>query len=91
MELLDVLLIFEATQKNYDALIPHAGLRKSQIKKALATGCVRSVGRCLVCDEDGGIKHPERYKEGFELTEKGRDLLEAERAKDLYRRKSAQM
>ena len=54
--------------------------RRATVQRMIALGLVRSVGEVVMVDGDGYTKQPERYREGFELTEAGKATHNALRA-----------
>ncbi len=48
--------------------------RRSTVLGLVALGIAESVGQVAVCDDDTTTKQPERYREGFRLTEFGKQV-----------------
>ena len=49
--------------------------RLTTVKALIAKGLVVHVGDVVMVDADGYTKQPERYRDGFELTDRGRAVL----------------
>lgn len=62
-------------EKHFGCVIAGGPLKLRDIQRAKAKGFVESVGIVAVCDDDGALKQPERYREGFTLTESGKAKL----------------
>lgn len=75
MNLLSTLETVEWGQKHFGSVTTGGPLKRRDIQKAIAKGFVKSAGMVHVCDEDGSHVDPERFREGFILTEKGRSIL----------------
>jgi hypothetical protein len=45
----------------------------------VARGLVKDAGFAVACDGDGFALQPERYRQGWTITEAGKKALEAER------------
>jgi hypothetical protein len=77
MKLLDVLETVKWGEEHFGSVITNRQLPRRDVLKAVDKGFVQSAGMVLVCDEEGHHKEPERYREGFKLTEKGKEVLES--------------
>jgi hypothetical protein len=55
--------------------------------RLVKSGYAKSIGMSAACDDDGHVIQPERYREAFVLTAKGRKKYEAmqKRGRQLYR------
>jgi hypothetical protein len=53
--------------------------RKRDVLALVAQGLVADAGMVAVCDGDGFLLRPERYRQGWEITDAGKKALEAER------------
>ena len=51
------------------------GLPRRDMLRAQADGLVKSIGQVTMCDGDGFTIEPERYREGWILTDAGKDAL----------------
>ena len=51
------------------------GLPRRDMLRAQADGLVESFGQVTMCDGDGFTIEPERYREGWVLTENGKTVL----------------
>jgi hypothetical protein len=71
----DTLVAVEHAEKHFGSLISTAQCTRRQIMYRVAEGLVQSVGMVMVCDGDGGISEPGREREGFKLTDLGREWL----------------
>lgn len=60
-------------ERHFGSYAPRGSIH---LKSLVEKGLVKSVGVVCLCDEDGGIKEPERYREGFVLTEDGNKVLD---------------
>lgn len=77
MKLSDVLETVEWGEKNFGSVVTGGGLTKRNIDSAISKGLVKRAGRVTLCDDDGFTIQPERYREGYRLTAKGRRMLKA--------------
>jgi hypothetical protein len=59
----------------YGALITNSVVTRRDIMRCVRAGLVKSVGQRQVYDADENPVEPERWREGFVLTEKGRRLV----------------
>jgi len=74
----DVLETMRWAEGVYGSLISTTGCPRRDILRAVKAGLAKSIGMVAVMGEDCCIMDPERHREGFVLTEKGRDLLDAQ-------------
>lgn len=81
MKTIDVLTQLEWGMKHFDGLSSSRSLPRRDIVREIHKGLVESLGMMPLCDGDGFLIVPERYRECFGLTEAGRKhLAEHERA-----------
>lgn len=72
----DVLELAEWGEQNFGGgVVTNRVLRRREVLRAEARGLVKSLGRVPLCDDDGHIVMPERYREAWQLTEAGRIKL----------------
>lgn len=83
-------LLYKLTRRQKDAIewlawgMEHFGslgttrrVRRSTMMTLVKQGIAESVGQALMCDGDGFHLEPERYREGFRLTEYGQAVHQA--------------
>jgi hypothetical protein len=75
MTAVDVLEWLEWGEKNFGSLATSRQVRRRDVLRAVERGLAQSVGDVVMCDGDGWIIEPERYREGFTLTDAGRAKL----------------
>lgn len=66
--------------KHFGALVSGRSHHRNTLVALATKGLVRLVNQVLVCDGDGFSIQPERYRDGWTLTEAGKLLLQ--RAKE---------
>lgn len=71
---------FEWGEEHFGSLLTGRTVRRDQVRRAVAAGVVESAGMVVVCDDDGFAREPERWREGFKLTDAGRAALAEWRA-----------
>jgi hypothetical protein len=71
----DVLETIDWAEKAFGSLHTNSQCSRRDVMRCVNAGLVKSVGQTYCCDDDGSILEPERMKEGFILTEKGRAAL----------------
>jgi len=72
----DVLELAEWGQENFGGgVVTNRLLRRREVLRAEARGLVKSLGLVPLCDDDGRIIQPERYREAWQLTEAGKTKL----------------
>jgi hypothetical protein len=71
----DVLATIADAEDLYGSLVTTVRCRRRDVLRAVRAGLVRSIGLVRVVDEDRSPILPERWREGFVLTENGRMLL----------------
>lgn len=76
MKLGDVLETVEWGEQNFGSVVTGGPLRKRDIDAAISKGLVTNIGRVHLCDDDGFTIQPERYRDGYRLTPKGREELQ---------------
>ena len=70
-------------QKNFGSLCSGGPVRLRDLRRAIKAGLVQSQGQVALCSPDGGTLDPERFREGFVLTESGaQELARIEEAKE---------
>jgi len=62
--------------EHFGALVTGGSSPRRVVRRLVAMGLVKSVGMVAVCDGDGFLVHPERYREGFAITDAGEVALE---------------
>lgn len=61
-------------EDQYGSAITGGDIRRRDVMRAVRAGLVVSAGIVQICDGDGCAVEPERFAEGFKLTEAGRRL-----------------
>lgn len=61
--------------RHFGGIVTGGKLRRRDMLAAEKQGFVRSIGDVPLCDDDGFTIDPERYREGWELTEAGMEYL----------------
>lgn len=56
---------------HFGAILTGRGIRLRVVRALMRKGYVESAGSVAVCDGDGFMVQPERWREGFRLTESG--------------------
>jgi hypothetical protein len=77
---LDRLETVEWGERNFGSLITSRQFPRRDMLRLVGRGLVRSIGLVAVCDGDGAHVDPERWREGFVLTEAGREAVADRRA-----------
>jgi hypothetical protein len=75
----DVLETIADAEDHYGSLVTGAGCSRRDVMRCLDAGLVQSAGLVVVCDDTNTPSEPERWREGFKLTQAGRLLLRATR------------
>jgi len=57
--------------EHFGALTTNRCVTRRTVMKLVDRGIAESAGQCAMCDDDGFTIEPERYREGFRLTEFG--------------------
>lgn len=71
----DVLEAVRWAEDNFGSLITNSGIHRRDVMRCVRAGLVQSAGPVVVLDDDGDIKEPERYREGFVLTKAGQEAI----------------
>lgn len=71
----NVLESLEWGERHFGGLLTGRQTRRRDMLRLVARGWARSQGAVYVCDDDGFLLQPERMREGFEMTPKGRAAL----------------
>lgn len=79
MKLFDLLEQVEWGMKFFSGLCTGREVLRRDIMRAVKKGLVLSIGDVPLADDDCYIIQPERYREAFVLTDKGKELLESKR------------
>ena len=77
--IVDILETIQWAEENFGSLVTTRQVTRRDIMRCVDRKLAKSVGMVLVCDADGGIIEPEREREGFKLTKKGRETLKVSR------------
>lgn len=75
MKLIETLKTVAWAEYHFGSLVTGGNVKMRDIKAAKAKQLVKSIGDVVVLDADGFQKEPERYREGFQLTQQGVDYL----------------
>jgi hypothetical protein len=70
-----VLEVIQDCEQLYGSLITNSLVTRRDVMRCVRAGLVKSAGLVLVMDENENPTDPERWREGFQLTEKGRRLV----------------
>lgn len=73
--LLDTLQLLQWGMKNFGSVCTNQNLPKRDMRRAIASGYAKSIGQVVLCDDDGCALVPERFREGFVLTDLGKEKL----------------
>lgn len=65
----------EWAEDEFGSLITTRQFPRRAILRLVERGLVRSAGLVTVLDGDGGMVEPERFREGFKLTDAGKQAL----------------
>lgn len=65
----------EWAEEHFGSLHSGGGITLRRLRRLTERGFLVSVGPTVMCDGDGCALEPERYREGFRLTDKGRREL----------------
>ena len=71
----DVLETIAWAEKHFGSLTTTRQLPRRDMMRAVKAGLAQSAGIIELCDGDGFLISPSRFREGFVLTEKGRAAL----------------
>lgn len=71
----DVLDALAWAEKHFGSLTTNRHLPRRDVMRAVKKGLAKSIGMAVLCDDDGFHIEPERYCEGFILTEAGRKRI----------------
>ncbi len=77
MKTLELLETVGWAEDLFGSLVTTRSCARRDVMREVKNGLTESIGPVALCDDDGGILDPERYREGFRLTKKGREFLEA--------------
>lgn len=75
MDLTNTLSTTAWAMHHFGSVCTGGNLQLRDIKRAISKGLIESVGSVPICDGDGFAVLPERYREGFRLTDAGKDEL----------------
>ena len=75
MKLPEILSTTAWAMHHFGSVCSGGTLKRRDIRRAESKGLLESVGDVPVCDGDGFTIEPERYREGFRLTERGESML----------------
>jgi hypothetical protein len=64
--------------EHFGALVTGRATRKEKVHALQALGLVSDGGMVAVCDGDGFLLQPQRYRRGWKITETGKKALESE-------------
>lgn len=78
----DVLELIEWGEKHFGSITTNRQLPRRDMLRCVQVGLAKSQGQVAMCDGDGGLIQPERYREGFILTGRGRSAIAAYRGKE---------
>jgi len=73
---LDALRTIAWGVKHFGALVTGRSVTLRTVRVLVARGLVESAGLVALCDEDGFLLQPERWRRGFRLSVAGRDFLD---------------
>ena len=76
MKQIDVLETIDWSEGNFGSLVTNRQCSRRDVLRAVKNGLAKSIGQVLMCDDDGFHLDPERFREGFVLTDAGKELLE---------------
>ena len=79
----DVLDIIAWAEREFGSLHTNRVCTRRDVMRAVKAGWVESAGMCEQCDDDGSRLTERRAREGFVLTEAGRQRLAAWRAAEM--------
>jgi len=65
--------------EHFGALVTGRVTRRADVLALRALGYVADAGMVAICDGDGFLLQPERYRQGWKITAAGRKALEVER------------
>ena len=65
--------------KHFGGLVTNRACPRRAVLSLVNKGLAKSLGQCVVCDDDGFQKDPERWREGFALTDQGQRVYEERR------------
>lgn len=75
MNLLEALATTAWAEYHFGSVCSSQHLRRSTIMRAVQRGWMEAIGMVAICDADGFLLQPERYREGFVLTAEGKRVL----------------
>ena len=75
MTTVDVLEWLEWAEQNFGSLATSRQVRRRDVLRLINEGLAKSIGQAVLCDDDGWPLDPERYREGYVLTDAGRAKL----------------
>lgn len=61
--------------EHFGALVTGHVTRKSDVLRLYAIGYVADAGMVAICDGDGFVLQPERYRQGWKVTDAGKKAL----------------
>lgn len=62
--------------EHFGALVTGESTRAEVVRSLHAKGLVKDAGMVAVCDGDGYLLQPERYRQGWAITEAGKAVLD---------------
>lgn len=71
----DLLQVVAWAEKYFGSLHTTRQVPRRDMMRAVKNGYAKSIGMAVACDGDGFVAYPERYREGFVLTDLGRRAL----------------
>lgn len=71
----DVLETMEWAEEHFGSLATNRQCRRRDVMKLVNAGLAISAGLVALCDDDGWTIEPERYGEGFKMTDAGKERL----------------
>lgn len=77
---LDRLETVDWGEQSFGSLVTSRSVPRRAMLRLVERGLVRSVGDVELCDDDGFVVDSGRTREGFVLTDAGREALQAHRA-----------
>jgi hypothetical protein len=61
--------------EHFGALVTGGATRHRDVDSLFKKKLVADAGAVLVCDEDGFVRQPERYRQGWKITDAGKKAL----------------
>jgi len=75
MKIIETLQTIKWAEKEFGSLHSGASCTRRDIMVCVKKGLAESIGHCEACDGDGFTIEPVRTKEGFILTQSGKEFL----------------